>query len=62
MEKRKTKPKGFSYYLEDEKLLEFSKWSLNEKLTWLEEINEFMSRFQTRKSARLIEMFKSGKI
>ncbi|MDZ4844345.1 MAG: hypothetical protein SH857_02225 [Chitinophagales bacterium] len=60
--KRKNKPKGFNYYLEDEQLLAFSKWSLVEKLTWLEEINEFMSRVQTKQSARVMEMFKSGKI
>ena len=33
--------KGFSYTLEEEKLLEYLKLSTEDKLKWLEEINEF---------------------
>ena len=33
--------KGFSYTLEDEKIIEYMKLSTENKLQWLEEINEF---------------------
>lgn len=32
---------GFSYTLEEEKILEYLKLSTEDKLQWLEEINEF---------------------
>jgi len=32
---------GFSYVLEDEKILEYMKLSTEDKLRWLEEINAF---------------------
>ncbi len=33
--------KGFSYTVEDEKLIEYMKLSTEQKLAWLEEINSF---------------------
>jgi len=33
--------KGFSYTLEDEKIIEYMKLSTEDKLRWLEDINEF---------------------
>ena len=33
--------KGFSYTLEDEKIIEYMKLSTKDKLRWLEEINQF---------------------
>lgn len=33
--------KGYSYTVEDEKLIEYMKLSTEQKLTWLEEINDF---------------------
>lgn len=33
--------KGFIYTLEDEKIVEYMKISTEDKLNWLEEINEF---------------------
>ncbi|MBA4392254.1 MAG: hypothetical protein C0407_01760 [Desulfobacca sp.] len=33
--------KGFSYTLEEEKIIEYLKLSSEDKLQWLEEINEF---------------------
>lgn len=33
--------KGFSYTIEEEKLIEYMKLTTKEKLMWLEEINEF---------------------
>lgn len=32
---------GFSYTLEEEKIIEYMKLSTEDKLKWLEEINEF---------------------
>jgi len=60
--KKKNKPKGFSYYLEDEKLIAFSKWTMAEKLRWLEEVNEFTALFETKKTAKIREMFKNGEL
>jgi len=33
--------KGFQYTLEEEKIIEYLKLSTEDKLRWLEEINEF---------------------
>jgi len=33
--------KGFEYTLEDEKIIEYMKLSTEDKLKWLDEINEF---------------------
>jgi hypothetical protein len=33
--------KGYSYTVEDEKLIEYMKLSTEQKLEWLEEINDF---------------------
>jgi len=36
---RKNKKGGFEYYLEEEKIKEYSKWSPEDKLKWLSEWN-----------------------
>jgi len=41
--------KGFSYTLEDEKIIEYMKLSAEEKLVWLEEIIEFTNQALTQK-------------
>ncbi|MCK4732623.1 MAG: hypothetical protein KAT65_09215 [Methanophagales archaeon] len=45
--------KGFSYTLEDEKIIEYMKLSTKDKLKWLEEINEFMDMVLNPKEKEL---------
>lgn len=54
--------KGFSYTLEDEKILEYMKLSDEEKLTWLEEINEFTRAVLSEKEKELRERLREGTI
>ena len=61
-EKKKEPPKGFSYHLEDEKIEAYKKLSTEDKLRWLEEIDEFTRLFQTRKAAKVREKFKRGEL
>ena len=39
--KRMNEKKGYSYTVEDEKIIEYMKLSTEQKLQWLEEINTF---------------------
>ncbi len=54
--------KGFSYTLEDKKILEYMKLSTEEKLQWLEEINEFTMAVLTEKEKKIRNLFREGKI
>lgn len=54
--------KGFSYFLEDEKLLEYQKLSDEDKLQWLEEINLFNFVALGEKEKDLHERFRKGLI
>lgn len=51
---------GFSYTLEDEKLIEYMKLTAEEKLQWLEEINEFTNMVLTEKEKKIREIFRIG--
>ena len=54
--------KGFSYTLEDEKIREYMKFSTEEKLQWLEEINELTNMVLTEKEKKFREKLLAGKI
>lgn len=54
--------KGFYYYLEDEKIEEYSKLSVEQKLQWLEEVNEFTNLFLTQEEKELRTKLKTGQI
>ena len=54
--------KGFSYTLEDEKILEYMKLSTEEKLQWLEEIVEFTNSVLTEKEKEFREKLINGSI
>jgi hypothetical protein len=45
--------KGFSYTLEDDKILDYSKFSIEEKLEWLEEIKNFNELVLTEKDKQI---------
>lgn len=54
--------KGFSYILEDDKILEYMKLSTEDKLNWLEDINQFNNLFLTDKEREMREKLMQGKI
>jgi hypothetical protein len=54
--------KGFSYTIEDEKIIEYMKLTTEEKLTWLEEIVEFTNLVLTDKKKDFQTMLREGKI
>jgi len=54
--------KGFSYTLEDEKILEYMKLSVADKLKWLEEINKFNELYLGKKEKTIREKLRRGEI
>lgn len=54
--------KGFTYVLEDEKILEYMKLSVEEKLTWLEEIDEFTRAALDDKQKQIREKLRSASV
>ncbi|MBI5001264.1 MAG: hypothetical protein HZB92_07060 [Euryarchaeota archaeon] len=56
------KRKGYSYTLEDEKIIEYMKLTTAQKLAWLDEINEFTEMALTPKEKELREKFRRGEI
>ena len=54
--------KGFSYTLEDEKIREYVKLSTEDKLRWLEEINEFTQAALSESEKRFRELLRAGEI
>ena len=54
--------KGFSYALEDEKILEYMKLTVQDKLKWLEEINKFNELFLGKKEKKIREQLRRGEV
>ncbi len=54
--------KGFSYTIDDEKILEYMKLSVEDKLKWLEEINKFNELFLGKKEKQIREKLRRGEI
>ena len=54
--------KGVTYTVEDEKIIEYMKLSTEDKLKWLEEINEFTNMVLSDKEKELREKFRAGEI
>lgn len=54
--------KGFSYFLEDEKILEYMKLTTEEKLIWLEEIDEFTRAALDDKQKEIREQLRSASV
>jgi gluconate kinase len=52
--------KGFAYDLEDDKIREYMKLSDEDKLRWLEEINEFTQAVLGEKEKRFREILRAG--
>jgi len=56
------KRKGFSYKVSEETLKKWIAMPPKLKLEWLEEINEFISKFAPEKSKEIISKFRKGEI
>jgi hypothetical protein len=54
--------KGFSYTLEEEKILEYMKLSVEDKLQWLEEINAFNRMVMDDREKKIREKLRAGEI
>jgi len=54
--------KGFIYTLEDEKIIEYMKLSTEDKLNWLEEINEFTNMVLSDREKELREKWRTSEI
>lgn len=54
--------KGFSYTIDDEKILEYMKLPVQDKLKWLEEINEFNELFLGKKEKKIRDKLKQDEI
>jgi len=54
--------KGFSYYLEDEKIISYLSLSPRMRLEWLEEIDEFNRKALRGKRRKIWEKFRRGEI
>lgn len=52
--------KGFQYYLEDEKIIQYLKLSTEDKLRWLEEINDFTRAVLNEKEKAFREKMRAG--
>jgi len=54
--------KGFIYTFEDEKIIEYMKLSTEDKLNWLEEINEFTNMVLSDREKELREKLRACEI
>ncbi|MFH1414735.1 MAG: hypothetical protein ABIH89_01445 [Elusimicrobiota bacterium] len=59
--KNKRKTGGFEYYLEPEKISEYSKWPAEEKLRWLSAFNE-LRKYYPKEIIESHEKFRRGEI
>jgi hypothetical protein len=53
--------KGFEYYIDKEKIREYRKWSVKEKLRWLSEWN-YLRKYYPKKTIEIQEKFRRGEI
>ena len=61
-EKKSDQPKGFYYSLENEKIREYMKLTPEEKLQWLEAINQFTNLALNDQQKEFREKLRSGEI
>ncbi|MBU0764086.1 MAG: hypothetical protein KJ607_04545 [Bacteroidetes bacterium] len=54
--------KGYSYTLEDEKIIEYMKLTTEEKLTWLEEINALTRLLLSPEETAIREKLRNAEI
>lgn len=56
------KRKGFAYYLEDEKIIDYLKLPPLIRLQWLEDINDLNRKALTGRRRKIWEKFRRGEI
>jgi len=54
--------KGLIYTLEDEKIIAYMALSVEDRLKWLEEMNEFNRLFLTKREKEVMEGIREGRI
>lgn len=54
--------KGLVYTLEDEKIIEYMALPVEDKLKWLEDMNEFNDLFLTREEKEIVQGIREGRI
>lgn len=54
--------RGYSYYVTDEQIRKHSRLTTRQKLTWLEDVNDFTNKVATDRARRLHRMFRRGEI
>ena len=59
---KKQKCGGFSYYVTEEQIREYSKLDVAQKLAWLEAANDFTFKTLPKKNWAIWEKFRSGEI
>jgi len=54
--------KGFSYTLEDEKIIEYLALPVEDKLQWLEDINAFNELFLSEREKMIMDDLREGRV
>lgn len=54
--------KGLIYTIEDDKIIEYMALSVEDKLQWLEEMNQFNQLFLGKKEKEIMEGLREGRI
>lgn len=57
-----TMSNGFKYYLEDDKIREYMKLSIEQKFKWLDEINRFNELVMDDKTKKIREKLRKGEV
>jgi hypothetical protein len=52
--------KGYSYHLTDEAILKYMQWSVETRLTWLEEANRFLFEALPEETKKIREQLLKG--
>lgn len=53
---------GYRYYLSDEQILKYMKWSVETRLTWLEEANRFLFKTLSEEKKKIQKQLRQGEI
>jgi len=54
--------KGYGYHLTDETILKYMEWSVETRLTWLEEANRFLFEALPEETKKIREQLRRGDI
>jgi hypothetical protein len=54
--------KGYGYHLTDEALLKYMQWSIETRLTWLEEANRFLFEALPEETKKIREQLRKGDV